>query len=138
MVTDDAAFSAALCCGLIEAHEAAGDGLYQRNRFPQRYAAASLKHPHEAHDLAPRLRFPQRYAAASLKLLRVRLHVALTTRFPQRYAAASLKHSREFAQQTNGLAFSAALCCGLIEAIAIIVVAFLDHGVFRSVMLRPH
>ncbi len=61
-------------------------------RFPQHYAAASLKPVAAGSDGAPvDVGFPQHYAAASLKLLRPVVIGWSTRRFPQHYAAASLK-----------------------------------------------
>ena len=85
--------------------------------FPQRYAAASLK-PHAGWLRGCRAGgFPQRYAAASLKLgffIHFNLDIA---RFPQRYAAASLKRVAFSLSLRCMFWFSAALRCGLIEAI---------------------
>ena len=61
-------YSAALCCGLIEAWS-----VYSFNFFhysiPQRYAAASLKQEVRGPLLHLVAGIPQRYAAASLKLV---------------------------------------------------------------------
>ena len=82
-------------------------------RFPQRYAAASLKHGRRIGTKPQHIRFPQRYAAASLKPHQRADDLREMMSFPQRYAAASLKQD-------------------------ITVGTVTDIVVFRSVMLRPH
>ncbi len=66
--------------------------------------------------MSPDRRFPQHYAAASLKHLYTHGRQLWVVSFPQHYAAASLKL---FVPVSAGRApywFSAALRCGLIEA----------------------
>ena len=110
-------------------------------RFPQHYAAASLKLVPSNERLRQGVqfsaalrcglieasvttiapctfigRFPQHYAAASLKLTRGVKAGLESLSFPQHYAAASLKR-RVIMSTTQGCgSFSAALRCGLIEA----------------------
>ena len=60
-------FSAAICCGLIEAERLQAAYRPPATRFPQRYAAASLKLRLGCGRRLFRPSFPQRYAAASLK-----------------------------------------------------------------------
>ena len=64
-------------------------------RFPQLYAAASLKPCPAAAGYRCAARFPQLYAAASLKLAAAIDPADDPPRFPQLYAAASLKRRRE-------------------------------------------
>ena len=130
-------FSAALRCGLIEAARARSDCPDQW-RFPQHYAAASLKQEVDGHDLTLGQRFPQHYAAASLKLSDVHAQERWRGRFPQHYAAASLKLHRPTVARLLRAAFSAALRCGLIEAHAQAYFAASGLLVFRSITLRPH
>ena len=87
-----AAFSAALCRGLIEAAVRAAKGQENVRGFPRLYAAASLKLPFCSASFMPDISFPRLYAAASLKHQNGRIAYALVT------------------------GFSAALCRGLIEA----------------------
>ena len=108
-------FSAALRCGLIEA------------------ALQSV-----ALDISA-LRFPQHYAAASLKrsnLLGSRRRRVF--RFPQHYAAASLKRLIDVSDSPVLRMFSAALRCGLIEAPRSGGMGIWKREVFRSITLRPH
>ena len=88
-------FSAALCRGLIEATPADQTRPLSANGFPRLYAAASLKlRVVVAGEPPGACGFPRLYAAASLKRLNVRVLSAVSAWF------------------------SAALCRGLIEAIA--------------------
>ena len=93
MVVSSKAFSAALCRGLIEAAPCPATWSPSPAGFPRLYAAASLKLGKSAgnHGL--------RHAC-----------------FPRLYAAASLKRRAMTTLKTEGAAFSAALCRGLIEA----------------------
>ena len=85
--------------------------------FPRLYAAASLKQlPPRAPPRHRRDRFPRLYAAASLKPAALAGEPRLLLRFPRLYAAASLKRRRVARELDRGVAFSAALCRGLIEA----------------------
>ena len=155
-------FSAALRCGLIEASVGNSCSPTRSGRFPQHYAAASLKHltgarirtPLESfpqHYAAASLkqpgpaarrryasRFPQHYAAASLKLVLGRDIDERPVCFPQHYAAASLKLVRSPPGACGSQWFSAALRCGLIEAAGSIVLCPRATWVFRSITLRPH
>ena len=85
-------FSAALCCGLIEARYEGEfrDGVRQ-------FSAALCCGLIEAHGFAAR-------------------DSVAPPRFPRLYAAASLKRRWGDACHLQSVAFSAALCCGLIEA----------------------
>jgi len=58
--------------------------------------------------------------------------------FPQRFAAASLKPSGRHVSRTTSSGFSAAFCCGLIEAEGVFSDKNNNQFVFRSVLLRPH
>ena len=62
-----------------------------------------------------RARFPRLYAAASLKDSPLRGASCNSSRFPRLYAAASLKERRDVHGGGADVAFSAALCRGLIE-----------------------
>ena len=88
----------------------------ENHRFPRLYAAASLKPGARAHGFICLPCFPRLYAAASLKLLEQAHTLQFQQRFPRLYAAASLKPGNHLQQCRVGLAFSAALCRGLIEA----------------------
>ena len=59
-------------------------------------------------------------------------------RFPRLYAAASLKPMRRRRHRDPCHPFSAALCRGLIEALAVAVECDLGRRVFRGFMPRPH
>ena len=59
-------------------------------------------------------------------------------RFPRLYAAASLKHGADHSARDPHLAFSAALCRGLIEATSAPPDAPPERDVFRGFMPRPH
>ncbi len=109
------AFSAALRCGLIEAGKCQCHPVRDA-RFPQHYAAASLKHWCISITLVMAGRFPQHYAAASLKPIWCEFNHPRLKCFPQHYAAASLKLPRDGWLPTPCGRFSAALRCGLIEA----------------------
>ena len=61
-------------------------------------------------------RFPQHYAAASLKQSALLSNERRKVGFPQHYAAASLKLGRQAHNMAREHPFSAALRCGLIEA----------------------
>ena len=87
-------FSAALCRGLIEASRPGWRAPTPSFCFPRLYAAASLKHDG---------RRPEPGGAG---------------RFPRLYAAASLKREGIVLLGGAGAVFSAALCRGLIEALA--------------------
>ena len=154
-------FSAASCCGLIEA-------IVQKltawvtDRFPQHHAAASLKPATWRSPSAPRTSFPQHHAAASLKPNRG----ARACFYPRGFSAASccgliearpkathqtsyngfsaasccglIEAAKSFFSSSAFPAFSAASCCGLIEAYTLSAAIRAPHHVFRSIMLRPH
>ncbi len=61
----------------------------------------------------------------------------MNTRIPQRSAAASLKQDYDNASRDALSEYSAAKCCGLIEATAR-TTSSIDSRVFRSEVLRPH
>ncbi len=106
--------SAALRCGLIEATLVGSASARTATCYPQHYAAASLKH-------RPRRR-----------------RSVVRGGYPQHYAAASLKLSKRPSVAPVALALSAALRCGLIEALSFLRCNPWLSLVIRSTTLRPH
>ena len=84
--------------------------------FPQHHAAASLKLLYEREQNQSTNRFPQHHAAASLKLAGWSTTKPRINCFPQHHAAASLKLAMFNGKFYFFSRFSAASCCGLIEA----------------------
>ena len=107
-------------------------------RFPRLYAAASLKQGVVLTPDRRLVRFPRLYAAASLKHRRLRSRPDDGRRFPRLYAAASLKPRGDGRFHLRPVAFSAALCRGLIEAELAGIVERPQPHVFRGFMPRPH
>ncbi len=82
--------------------------------------------------------FPQRYAAASLKP-QARNHVLGRVRGFSAALCCGLIEATPGSRTGSCTAlFSAALCCGLIEAAMVAYNNGGTYNVFRSVMLRPH
>ncbi len=85
------------------------------------------------------LGIPQRFAAASLKHgAQVLQGEGAFEGIPQRFAAASLKLEGFQLVPVELLEYSAAIRCGLIEAVRLPVFAMPSCRVFRSDSLRPH
>ena len=82
--------------------------------------------------------FPRRYAGASLKHRLGRSTLRYLRRFPRRYAGASLKPGDALKTQKGFIAFSPALCRGLIEAAAPMKLMCPTTRVFPGVMPGPH
>ncbi len=138
-VTPATVFSAALRCGLIEATSIQHRPWIHSARFPQHYAAASLKQLAGVVGAVAIFAFS---AALRCGLIEA-IVLALLAVVPRRFSAAlrcgliEARRRRRYAERLYP-GFSAALRCGLIEASRGALRCRVFCRVFRSITLRPH